>query len=296
MNPLALKQITIIGTGLIGGSIGLALRKLQFRGRIMGLGRRPETLDKALAAGCIDQGTTDLAAALAGAEMILLATPVLTIGPMLGQIADWLKMQPGASAAGPIVTDAASTKGSIVEAGDRLLAGVGRFVGAHPMAGSDENGPEAAQADLFGGKPVILTPTGRTDGATLEQVEAFWKLLGMRTRRMDAAEHDRIVATISHLPHAVAGMLVRLARDEAALGAASTGFGDTTRIAGSDPGLWVDIFLDNRQAVLGALKGLSGRIAEFSQAREQGDGGAIERLLAEARQARLGWVKGEAGR
>lgn len=296
MNPLALKQITIVGTGLIGGSIGLALRKQRFSGRIIGLGRRTQTLDKAVAAGCIDEGTTDPHIALAGADLIMLATPVLTIGPMLQRIADWLKGQERSSGPGPMVTDAASTKGSIVEAGDRLLEGLGRFVGAHPMAGSDENGPEAAQADLFIGKPVILTPSDRTDGKALELIEAFWKQLGMRTRRMAPAEHDRIVATISHLPHAVAGMLVRLAREDGALHAASTGFGDTTRIAGSDPALWVDIFLDNRLAVLEALKGLTGRMEEFSQALQSKDGQAIQRLLAEAREARLGWAKGEAGR
>jgi prephenate dehydrogenase len=188
-------------------------------------------------------------------------------------------------AAGTVLTDAGSTKATIVRAVDgRLPAGVA-FVGSHPLAGSEKRGPAHADPDLFQDRLTVVTPTAATDPAALERVTAFWKALGSRVRCMDPDEHDRSLALTSHLPHLVASALAGILPPELQDLTAS-GFRDTTRIAAGDPSIWTGIFAHNRQAVLDALRLFTERLAEYRQALEAGDGAALVRLWSRAKKVR----------
>ena len=274
--------MTIIGTGLLGGSVGLALRKGGFTGRIVGTGPRMATLERAKAGGCVQTVTTDTAQAVRGSNLIVIAAPVSKIPSLLESLS--------ACAEGDaVITDVGSTKASIVQAAGRVLKHPQRFVGSHPMAGAETTGPEAARADLFRDKPVIVTPTEATSPEAIDRVESLWRGLGMHIHRMTPPEHDRLVAVISHVPHAASALLVKLAEESGALPVASTGFADMTRLAGGDPQLWADIFLDNRAAVLQAVERWASLTDEFRQALQAGDRGAILRLLHDSQTAREAW-------
>ncbi len=287
MNPP--RQITIIGAGLLGGSVGLGLKARGFRGAVIGCGRTEATLDRAVACGCIDHAERDLPAAVAEAGLIVIATPVSTVPHLLQRIAE-----AGADAA--VITDVGSTKHSIVEAAGGVLRRPGRFVGSHPMAGSEVHGPDAARPDLFDAKPVVVTPTDETDDDALATIEWLWRMLDMRLVRMEAAEHDRIVARISHLPHAVAMLLVEHAAASESLDLASTGFADTTRVASGDPGVWADILTDNAGPLGEAIDEWIERLQNF---RQQLSGESREELLARLRGAkntRDGWLSARAAK
>lgn len=230
--------LSILGVGLLGGSIGLALRSVSSNYKIRGYGHRKTTLDAAIEVGAIDEGYDDLRASVRGSDWVILCTPVGLFGEILTKISDVL-------APGTIVTDVGSTKRSVVEQAAKALPKGVHFVGSHPMAGSEKRGIEFARADLFRGALCITTPTPATDAAALEKVEAFWKSIGMSIKRTSPADHDRWISDVSHLPHAVAAALVDMQEDPA-LALAGKGFLDTTRIAGGDAGLWRDIFIDNR--------------------------------------------------
>jgi prephenate dehydrogenase len=243
------KRVSIFGVGLLGGSIGLALRAVAPDCRIVGYGHRTSTLEQARQFGAIDEMTTDPAEAARGADCLILCTPVGIFPQLLQSIAPVLS--PDA-----IVTDVGSTKRSVVRAAEQLLQpGHGTFVGSHPMAGSEKRGVEFARADLFQGARCIITPTERTDATAVGRVEALWTLLGMNVVRLSPEEHDRLVCDISHLPHTVAAALVAM-QDDAALPLAGKGFLDTTRIAGGDGGLWRDILQDNADNVAASLRRL----------------------------------------
>lgn len=280
-----MSQVTIIGTGLLGGSVGLALRATGFRGRIVGFGRRQATLDAALAGHCIDRIATDLADAAREADLVILATPVASISEYLKQLSPLVSPQ-------AVITDVGSTKLRIVEAAEATLAHPGRFVGAHPMAGSEAHGPEAARADLFRHKPVILTPMPATDAAALALVEQVWQSLGMRLHHMTPAEHDQTVARISHLPHLAAVLLVRLAERGEGMRVASTGFASTTRVASGEPEVWADIFIENREAVLAVLDEWQSMLGDFRGLLEQGGRDDLLKLLRSAQQSRDSWIHG----
>jgi prephenate dehydrogenase len=225
--------------------------------------------------GAIDRGTTDLAEAVSGADRVVLCTPVGLFGEVLRGIASGLKH-------GAVVTDVGSTKASVVSQADEILPPSNPFVGSHPMAGSEKRGIEHARADLYDGALCILTPTPRTDAAALSAVEGLWQQLGMRTCQMSPAEHDRALAEVSHLPHAVAAALVAMQSPEA-MTLAGKGFWDATRIAGGDGGLWRDIFADNAANVRAALAKFRAKLAEF------------ERLLEPAHAEELrAWLDGVA--
>jgi prephenate dehydrogenase len=200
--------------------------------------------------------------------------------PLLKQIAPALKT-------GAIVTDVGSTKRSVVKMGEDLLPAGVFFVGSHPMAGSEKRGVEFARAELYRGALCITTPTHRTDGNALRVVESFWSELGMRVTRLGPDDHDRLLGDASHLPHALAAALVRMQPDQA-MPLAGKGFLDTTRIAAGDPGLWRDIFLDNRDNLQLGLTKLRQQLDQLQQALIRGDSGAIEAFLdlaAKRRQA-----------
>lgn len=274
-------RLSILGVGLLGGSVGLAVKRHLTTCEIVGYGHSRDTLEKALRFGAVDRISSTPQQAVADADLILLATPVGVFGKILKELVAAVK--PGA-----IVTDVGSTKRSVVEQGEHLLPAHAAFVGSHPIAGSEKRGIDFARADLLTDALCILTPTPRTPPPALEQVESFWRALGMRTTRMDPAHHDHVLADVSHLPHALAAAVVNLQAEEA-LGVAGRGFADSTRIAGGDPGLWRDILLDNRDAVLSSLDRLSAQVQHLRQALERGDADALERFLAAAaaRRAKL---------
>jgi prephenate dehydrogenase len=238
-------RLSIIGVGLLGGSIGLAVRSAINGCRIVGYGHRAETLKRAQEIGAIDEAASDLRQAGKGADLVILCTPVGTFGQILGEIS--ASLSPGT-----IVTDVGSTKRSVVELAGKHLPKSIHFVGSHPMAGSEKRGVEFARADLFQNGLCIVTPADGAAPEPVESVEGFWRLLGMRTCRMSPGEHDRLLAQVSHLPHALAAALVTMQAEDA-LELAGKGFLDTTRIAGGDGGLWRDILVDNADNVRHAL-------------------------------------------
>lgn len=242
MNP---KRLSIIGVGLLGGSIGLAVKSAAMHCTVVGYGRRRATLKKALASGAIDEAAQNIAQAVEGADLVILCTPVGLFRSVLTEIASAL-------AVGAIVTDVGSTKRSVVRDAAHLLPDHVRFVGSHPMAGSEKRGVEFARADLFTGARCILTPDELTDSNALASVLTFWQTLGMRTTTLSPDDHDRLVCDISHLPHAIAASLVMM-QEDAALPLAGKGFLDATRIAGGDGELWRDIFLDNRDRLTASM-------------------------------------------
>ena len=249
------RRISILGVGLLGGSIGLACRKRLSDAEVVGYGHRAQTLEAALQMGAIGRAAHDPRRSVEDADLIILCTPVSTLPSLLAEIAPSLK-------AGAIVTDVGSTKRSVVEAGEKLLKNDGHFVGSHPMAGSEKRGVEFARADLFDHAFCLVTPTERTRPDAVEFVEKFWQILGMRTSRLSPAEHDRRLAEVSHLPHALAAAMVSMA-DSESLDLAGKGFLDLTRVAGGDGGLWRDILLDNRENVCASLAKLKQTLEEL---------------------------------
>jgi prephenate dehydrogenase len=272
------KRISILGVGLLGGSIGLAMRSIVKDCKINGYGHRQSTLDASLRLGAIDQAFTDLKAAVQGCDLVILCTPVGLFSGILTQISDALSPE-------AIVTDVGSTKQSVVESAGKLLKYPDRFVGSHPIAGSEKRGVEHARADLFRGAHCILTPVASTDPKALEEVEEFWKLLHMRTSRLAPDEHDRILAEVSHLPHAVAAAIVAI-QSEKGLSLCGPGFRDATRIAAGDAGLWRDIFIDNRASLLSSLRRLREELDQLIRRLDQDESAAIERWLEAAAQRR----------
>lgn len=281
MSTDRIQHVTVIGVGLLGGSAALALKADDPSIRIAGVGRRPESLRQALAAGAIDTAWLDPAEAVARADLVILATPVGAFGHHMRAIAPVLPK-------GAIVTDVGSTKAAVVRSAGRIL-GHRRFIGSHPMAGSELKGVAYARADLFAGATCILTPVPSTPARVVRRVEKVWRRMRMRTVRMSPAGHDRAVARISHLPHALAGLLMRLPAP-AELDIAATGFRDATRLAGGDPEMWRDIFLTNRRQVLAAIDDFDQALMALRDLVEAGDAGGLLAFLAAAKRRRQNTV------
>jgi len=272
------RHVTIVGVGLLGGSIGLALKRRDRAVRIAGVGRRKVSLKKALAVGAIDSAHLDVAEVVGRSDLVILATPVGAFEGYLEAIRPVLRR-------GAMVTDVGSTKAGVVRIGERILGRGGPFVGSHPMAGSEKKGPAHADADLLAGATCILTPTAKTPPSLLRRARRLWKDLGMRTVAMTPARHDRAMARVSHLPHALAALLLLIPGDDD-LAVAATGLRDTTRLAGGDPEVWRDIFLTNRKAMLAAVDGLGKSLARLRDLLAAGDGAGIEKLLTAAKKRR----------
>ena len=243
---MSFRRISILGLGLIGGSVAMSIKKHLSDCDITGYDIDAGAIHEALDSGAVDRVASSLALACEAAQCIILCVPVGRVGPMLAAIAPHLKP-------GVCVTDVCSTKQTVGETAHRLLPAGVHFVGSHPMAGGERQGFSAARSDLFDGAICITTPTPLSDPATVEQVEQFWRQLGMEIRRMPADQHDHLVAQISHLPHVLASALVNAVSDEA-MAVAGPGFRDLTRIAASNDGLWRDILLDNASEVRRILK------------------------------------------
>ena len=269
-----IRQLAIVGIGLLGGSVAKGARAGGLARRIIGVGRASERLRPALDDGTLDAAVTDLDAAVCEADFIVLAAPVLAIEGLLERV--WRAAPDGA-----LITDVGSTKRNIVRAADRLAARRPlAFVGSHPLAGSEQAGYRVARADLFRGATVVVTPTEATELAALKKTTEFWEALGARVTSLDPETHDRTVAAISHLPHLIACALVDGAGrvEPAALELAARGFRDTTRIAAGDPDMWTEIFLANRDALSASVEAFREALADLQRVI---DAGGVDALRAE---------------
>lgn len=276
-------RLTVIGLGLIGGSCCAGI-KARTDWHVEGYARTESTRQQALARGLIDRAHEHIGSAIADADLVLIAVP-------MGQFRSVFEAVAKARSEGTVVTDAGSTKGSVLADIEAVLGEVPEwFVPGHPIAGSEQSGVDAANPDLYVAHQVILTPTHTTAPSAVAQVEQFWHALGAQVSRMDAARHDEILALTSHLPHVLAfGLVHALSDDDQHLEIfryAAGGFRDFTRIAGSDPTMWRDISLANRDALLGGLDRYQARLAELRSAIAEGDGDGLMRSFERARAAR----------
>ncbi|AET89827.1 prephenate dehydrogenase [Caballeronia cordobensis] len=286
-------KLVIFGVGLIGGSLARALReRAGLGGSVVGVGRSAASVARAIELGVIDEAAalgddTALADALAGADVVLLAAPVAQTEPLLARIAPFLD-------AGTIVTDAGSTKSDVVAAARRALgARVAQFVPGHPIAGRESSGVDAALPELYVDRNVVLCPLPENAADDVERIASMWRATGACVRQMSEAQHDRVFASVSHLPHVLSFALVDqiLATPDAELkfSFAAGGFRDFTRIAASSPEMWRDICLANRVALLAELDDYTAVLARFRAAIEASDGAALEAAFARSRVARKEW-------
>jgi cyclohexadieny/prephenate dehydrogenase len=278
---MSINTLTIVGVGLIGGSIGLAAKQRGLAKVVRGLGRDRERLQRALELGAIDEFTLDRAEAAASSDLIVVCTPVDRIVQEVLSLAKH-------SRSGTLLTDVGSTKAVIVAGIEAQLGETTtgpHFVGSHPLAGLEKQGVEFADANLFEGRWSIVTPTPSSHPEAVQRVADFWRQLGAQVRLMEPGEHDQALAMTSHLPHllaaALAGILPQKWHELTA-----SGFRDSTRIAAGDPELWSAIFAQNRESLLKALKTLQSKLGEFQHAIEADDHAAIDRLLRAAKQVR----------
>lgn len=283
-------KLVICGVGLIGGSFALGLRRAAAVGHVVGIGRRRQALERARALGVIDEIATDWAQALAGADLVLLAAPVGQMDVIMAAMAPHL---------GPhtVVTDAGSTKRDVVAAIHRHLGQhLAQVVPAHPIAGAEKSGVEAAFAELYCGRKVVLTPLAQSRPEAVERVRAAWQACGATVVDMTPQEHDHVFAAVSHLPHLLAfGLVDELARRDNAsvlFSHAASGFRDFTRIAGSHPEMWRDICTANREALLAELDAYREELTRLRAMLEAADGDALEAVFERARRARNAWAEG----
>ncbi len=280
-SPLRVPRIAILGPGLIGGSIALALRRLG-GSHVTLWARRDDAVREVIASGCADAATADLAAAVKDADLVVLCVPVGVMPGLAASIAKSVRSD-------CVITDVGSVKATVLAELRPIFRGRGRFVGSHPMAGSEQTGLAAARANLFDGTTCIVTPDADSDGAALASVCDFWKSLGCRVVELPAAEHDECVALVSHLPHLLAAALISTVagRNEHAFRVVGPGFRDTTRVAAGPPAMWREILRENSAAVLPAIDALIAKLSEFRQTLAlAGDGREIHDLLAAARATR----------
>jgi prephenate dehydrogenase len=273
-----LGTVAIVGVGLIGGSIGLALRARGLVREVVGIGRDPGKLETAKANGAIDRATSDFPQGVAGAEVVVVCTPV-------SQVAHDVRRAAEIVPASTLLTDAGSTKKLIVETVQRHPQAAALFIGAHPLAGSERTGVVNARADLFEDRVCVITPTPFAPKERIERARQFWRGLGCRVIAMSPIDHDEVVAYTSHLPHALSAALAGSVPAEW-LPLAAGAFRDGTRVAGSDTMLWTAIFRDNRGPLLKALGTFQDRLSAFKYAVMTDDEEAIRRWWEDARQRR----------
>jgi len=282
------ERVAILGVGLIGGSVALALKQAQACAHVTGAGRSGANLKLALERGVIDSIASDAVAAVHGADLVLLAAPVAQFPKLFRDIASVL---------GPkaVVTDGGSTKRDVITAARAALGRkIAQFVPAHPIAGAEKSGAGAASPDLFRDKRVVLTPLPENSEAAVRKVHDVWSACGARIARMAAEEHDAILGAVSHLPHVLAYALVHelASRENAAqlFAYAAGGFRDFTRIASSHPEMWRDICIANRDRLLVELKRYGEKLKTLQKLLEAGDAAGLEQVFAEAREARDKWI------
>lgn len=288
--PPAVERLAVIGCGLMGGSFALALRKACPVGRIVGFSRSPASALRARELGVVDEVATDAATAVTGADLILLSVPVASTGEALAAMREAIR--PDA-----LCMDVGSTKADVMAAATRALGPrIDTFVGAHPIAGKERAGVEHADATLYDGCRVILTPTVQTDPERLARADALWRSLGARVSTLGPEEHDAALAAVSHLPHLLAFAAFRAVatQDDAQslLSLAGPGFRDFTRIAAGDPALWRDVLIANREQVLDQARRFRAELQTMESALSAGDAQAVESLIAMASAGRSRWRLG----
>jgi prephenate dehydrogenase len=281
------RKISIIGVGLLGGSIGLAARKRCLAREVAGFVRRKASLKDCERAVAVDFATTDLLTAVSNADLVILCTPLAQMPALAKQFLPALKR-------GAIVTDVGSVKADVVRELESLIAKSGaHFVGSHPMAGAEKTGVAAARTDLFQNAICVLTPTKKSAATAVRKLEQFWKSLGARVLKLDAAQHDLLVSRSSHLPHVAAATLANLvlnpANPKTQASLCATGFRDTTRIASGSPEMWRDIALANRKNISRSVDAFVGELKKFQSALKSGDARAVEKYFAAAKQRRDNW-------
>jgi cyclohexadieny/prephenate dehydrogenase len=283
------ERVALVGIGLIGSSISHAMRRKGLAKEIVGSARTKQTLETALKLGLIHKGYDSAAEAVTGADLVILSVPVGACGPLAAEISPHLR-------AGAILTDVGSVKAAVVrDVAPHVPKGV-HFVPGHPIAGTEQSGPEAGFAELFEGRWTILTPEADTDAAAVDKLKAFWTALGSKVEIMSAPHHDMVLAITSHLPHLIAYNIVNTAEhlervtEKEVIKFSAGGFRDFTRIAASDPTMWRDVFLNNKEGVMEMLRRFSDDLAELKRAIEADDGDTLFRRFSEARAVRRGII------
>ena len=284
------KRMALIGVGLIGSSISHAARRAGLVGEIVGSSSTAETRDKAEALGLVTKAYADPADAVRGADLVILCTPVGAYGKIAEAIGPHLQK-------GAIVSDVGSVKAAAVrDIAPHIPVGV-HFIAGHPVAGTEQSGPEAGFAELFDGRWCILTPEEDADSAALAKLETFWHRLGSHVEIMTPEHHDLVLAITSHIPHLIAYNIVNTAAhlgrvtDSEVIKFSAGGFRDFTRIAASDPVMWRDVFLNNKEAVLEMLGRFSEDLVSLQRAIRFSDAATLEKLFAEARAIRRGIIQ-----
>jgi prephenate dehydrogenase len=281
------QKVTLVGVGLLGGSIGLALKQRKLASSIIGLVRRSASIAECEKLAVVDHATRDVAKAVENADLIIFCTPIAQMRELAERMLPALKK-------GALVTDVGSVKGSVVKELEPLFAGAGaHFIGSHPMAGAEKTGPKAARVDLFHHSICVITPTAKSPAALVARLEEFWTALGARLMKLTPDAHDELVSRSSHLPHVVAAELANYvlspvhARQQAQL--CASGFRDTTRIASGSPEMWRDIALANRKNLARVLGVFIEDLQEFQLALEKQDVKSIEEFFEKAKQRRDAW-------
>ena len=283
------QRIALIGIGLIGSSLARVVKRDGLAGHVVACARRAETLAAAERLEIVDSTTHDPAEAAAGADLVIICTPIGSYGEVARAIAP--SLSPGA-----IVSDVGSVKRAVLEAVTPHLPDGVHFVPGHPIAGTENTGPEAGFDTLFEGRWFLITPPPGTDETAIQRVAELWRRAGSMVARMDAAHHDHVLAITSHIPHLIAYTIVGTATDledqlkSEVIKYSAAGFRDFTRIAGSDPVMWRDVFLNNRDAVLEMLGRFTEDLTALQRAVRVGDGAALESLFTRTRDIRRGVV------
>ncbi len=286
MTPL--KKIVICGVGLIGGSFALALKKSGYQGEILGLERSPDVLERAHALGIVDETGLSLEETLRDADLVLLSVPVAQTGNVLKMILPYWHD-------GLIVSDTGSTKTDVVSLAREVLGEkIARFIPAHPIAGREMNGPEAAVDDLFVGKKTVIAALPENDRTDVEKIADLWERCGAIIHHLTPENHDTVFATVSHMPHLLAYGLVDYVanhpKSDLFFQYAASGFRDFTRIAGSSPEMWRDITLANRSQLLIELDAYLKEIELIRDLVDKADGKGLENIYTNAQQARMNWL------
>ncbi|MEI7729863.1 MAG: prephenate dehydrogenase/arogenate dehydrogenase family protein [Verrucomicrobiota bacterium] len=289
-----LKQVTLIGVGLLGGSLGLALKQRGLARRVVGYVRREASVAECAKAGVVDHATLDLSEAVQDANLIVFCTPLAQMRTLAMQMSGQLRP-------GVLVTDVGSVKTSVIRELAPVLKRAGAvFIGSHPMAGSEKTGPLAARADLFEKAVCIVTPTPQTPPGAVRRLRALWKAVGARVLELSPAQHDELVSRSSHLPHLAAAQLATLVLDPRSpkelAQLCATGFRDTTRIASGSPEMWRDIVSANREALGKSLRAYVRALENLGRLIERGDSAALEKFFNTAKQRRDAWCEQLASR
>ncbi len=285
---ISFKKIVICGVGLIGGSLALALRKNGYKGRIVGLERNREILSRAYALGIVDDVGSPIDETFRDADLLVLSVPVAQTGTVLKMVMPYLSAE-------IVVTDTGSTKTDVIAMAREVLAAkIDRFIPAHPIAGREINGPDAAIDDLFAGKKTVITALSENRKDDIEKIAGLWEQCGSIIHYLSPDDHDSVFATVSHMPHLLAYGLVDYvanhAKSDLFFQYAASGFRDFTRIASSSPEMWRDITLANRTHLLAEMDAYLKKLKNIRDLVEKADGSELEKIYANAQKARMNWL------